>query len=74
MRTVELDDDLIANAEAIAREQGKTVDEIVASLAWQGLQANGGFAVRNGARLLIPLPGRPQIDLEFVNALRDEES
>ena len=72
--TLAIDDDVLAVAKSLASRQGKTVGEVVSSLARQGL-ARGrakGQSVRNGLPLLaVRQPGKP-VTLELVNQLRDE--
>ena len=71
--TLELDDDLVAEAKRLAREQGTTMGQVISDLARQSLKGKGERKVRNGIEILVAKPGAPRADLEFVNRLRDEE-
>lgn len=72
--TLALDDDVLAAARVLARQQGSSLGCVVSALARQGLQkpAQSGQASRNGLPLLpIRVDGQP-VDLQLVNSLRDE--
>jgi hypothetical protein len=71
--TLELDDDLLAAARELAREQGVTLGYVISDLARRSLRAKARPAVRNGFPLLVPKPGSARPNLELVNRLRDEE-
>ena len=71
--TLELDDDLVREAKALARQQGVSLGHVISDLAMQSLTAAGPPKYRNGMRLLTPKPGAPPATLELVNRLRDEE-
>jgi hypothetical protein len=69
--TLELDDDLIATAKDLAREQGVTLGRVISELARQSLAAKAPPKVRNGVQLIVPKPGARKPDLQLVNELRD---
>ena len=71
--TLELDDELLVKAKAIAKERGETLGQVISSLANQTLSSQEPPKYRNGFRLIYNKPaGRPHT-MEFVNELRDEE-
>lgn len=70
--TLDIADDVLAAAKAIAKEQGKTAGEIVSELARMGLKRPFQSGVRNGVPLLSVKDPTARITLEMVNALRDE--
>jgi hypothetical protein len=61
--TLELDDDLLATARHLSRQQGVTLGQLISELARQSLAA---------ALLFVPKAGGPRPDLRIVNKLRDE--
>ncbi len=71
--TLELDDDLLAEARRLAKERGVRIGQIISELARQSLSARKPVKMRNGVPLLTPVPGAPRADMELVNRLRDEE-
>jgi hypothetical protein len=70
--TLELDDDVLAEARQLAREQDVTLGQLISDLARQSL-AKAPLRIRNGVRLITSKPGEPRPDMELVNRLRDEE-
>ena len=71
--TLELDDDLLATAKQLSREQGVTLGQLISELARQSLAAKAPVKVRNGVLLLVPKSGAAKPDLRMVNKLRDDE-
>jgi hypothetical protein len=69
--TLELDDDLLAAARQLARQQGVTLGQLFSELARQSLAARAPLKVRNGALLFVPKRNTPKPDLRTVNKLRD---
>jgi hypothetical protein len=69
--TLELDDDLIAAARQLARQQGVTLGQLMSDLARQSLAVRAPLKVRNGALLFVPKAGASKPDLRIVNQLRD---
>jgi hypothetical protein len=70
--TLELDDDLLATAKQLARQQGATLGEVISELARKSLSASAPPKVRNGAQLFVPKAHASKPDLQIVNELRDE--
>ena len=69
--TLEIDDDVLAAAKAIATAQRKTTGAVVSELARNGLRWPAHLGARNGVPLLtIRNPGA-LVSLDTVNALRD---
>lgn len=69
---VTIDDDVVHAAEKLAREQERTVGEVISELARKSLPPGDQFARRNGFPLL-PKRNGPPVTMELVNALRDED-
>ena len=70
--TLDIDDDLLTAAEAIARERGKTLGAVISELARAALHKPLDVSYRNGVPLL-PVRGEgAPVTLEIVNELRDE--
>ena len=72
--TLALDDDVLAAAGVLARQQGLPLGCVVSGLARQGLQkpVHPGATSRNGWPLLPVRPDAQPVDLQLVNSLRDE--
>jgi len=71
--TLELDDDLVAEAKRLAKQRGETLGRVISELARKSLAATASPRVRNGVQLIEREPGAPRADMELVNRLRDEE-
>lgn len=71
--TLQLDEDVLAAARALAERQGRTLGEVVSELARKGLApAASAPTYRNGIRLMpLRTDARP-MTLDEINALRDE--
>ena len=69
--TLELDDDLLATARQLARQQGVTLGQLLSDLARESLAAKAPLKARNGALLFVPKAGASKPDLRVVNQLRD---
>jgi hypothetical protein len=69
--TLAIDDDVLAAAKAIARQQRRTVGDVVSDLARRGLRRPEPLAHRNGIALLSRGDDRAVVTLETVNSLRD---
>ncbi|MGB9032687.1 MAG: hypothetical protein WCC27_21360 [Acidobacteriaceae bacterium] len=71
--TLAIDDDVLAAAKGLAASEGKSIGEVISSLARKGLAPrNRHQKTRNGVPLLPRRPdGRP-VTMELVNRLRDE--
>jgi hypothetical protein len=71
--TLDIADDVLASAKAIAKEQGKTAGEVLSELARSALYKPFQGGMRNGIPLLPVKDPTARITLELVNALRDDE-
>lgn len=69
--TLELDDDVLAAARQLARQQGVTVGQLISELVRQSLATRAPLKVRNGVLLFVPKAGASQPDLRIVNELRE---
>ncbi|WP_254992708.1 CopG family transcriptional regulator [Cyanobium sp. Cruz CV11-17] len=78
--TLQLDDDMLAAARVLARQQRTSLDAVISELARQALVApapgsssgDPGGDHRNGLPLLPWKEKGAPVDLELVNHLRDE--
>jgi hypothetical protein len=70
--TVDIADDVLAASKSVAREQGKSLGEVLSELARKGLRKPVSKASRNGVPLLKVKNPSMRVTLEIVNALRDE--
>lgn len=70
--TLAIDDDVLVAAKALARQQDRSVGEIITDLARRSLRRPQAGGERNGVPLLSPQPDAPPVTLEIVNTLRDE--
>ena len=70
--TLAIDDDVLLAAKAMARQQDRSLGEVISDLARNSLRRPQAGAERNGIPLLSTRPDGPMVDLEMVNALRDD--
>lgn len=70
--TLAIDDDVLLAAKAMARQQDRSVGDVISDLARRSLRRPPTGGERNGIPLLASRPDGPMVDLEMVNALRDE--
>lgn len=70
--TLAIDDDVIIAAKAIARQQDRSLGEVISDLARRSLRRPTTAGERNGIPLLSFTPDAPPVTLETANALRDE--
>ena len=70
--TLAIDDDVLMAAKAMARQQDRSVGEIISALARRSLQRPQTGGERNGIPLLSPRSDSPPVTLDIVNGLRDE--
>lgn len=71
--TLSIEDDVLAAAKELAARQGKTLGEVISSLARQALRPKRPTKrTRNGVPLLTLRPGSKRVTPELVNQLRDE--
>jgi hypothetical protein len=75
--TLDIDDQVLALAEEFARQQGKSVAQVVSELARKALEAPDTPAdvpqYKNGIRVFRARPGALPMTLEQINRIRDEE-
>ena len=71
--TIEIDDDILSVARELAKQQNKTMGQVVSALARQALTTGVHSGVRNGVPLFSPLETPRPVTMELVNRLRDEE-
>ena len=69
--TLELDDDLLATARQLSRQEGVTLGQLISELARQSLAAKAPLKVRNGVLLFVPKAGASKPNMRIVNQLRD---
>lgn len=72
--TLAIDDDVLVEARALAKQQNRSVGEIISDLARRAMRRPPAGSQRNGIPLLAPRPETPLVTLELVNSLRDELS
>ena len=70
--TLAIDDDVLAAAKAIAEQEHRSVGAVLSDLARRALRRPPPPATRNGIPLLPRGNGNVVVNLETVNALRDE--
>ena len=70
--TLDIDDDVLAAAKAVAKEQGKTAGAVVSELARRGLRRPTRLNSRNGVPVIEVKSPNVRVTLDIVNALRDE--
>jgi len=70
--TINIDDDVLAAAKAIARQRNQTIGKVVSELARNALRPRAASGERNGVPLLPARHPGTIVTLDVVNALRDE--
>ena len=71
--TLSIEDDVLAAAKELAAREGKSVGEVISTLAREALRPKRtGRRTRNGVPLLPVRSGSKRVTLELVNQLRDE--
>jgi hypothetical protein len=70
--TLAIDDDVLVAARAMARQQRKSLGEVVSDLARRALRRPQAPTARNGIPLLPVSDEAAVVTLETVNKLRDE--
>ncbi|MGH8158427.1 MAG: hypothetical protein ACREPQ_09920 [Rhodanobacter sp.] len=71
--TLQLDEDVLSAARALAERQGRTLGEVVSELARKGLAPVANSPqYRNGIRLMPVRPDARPMTLDEINELRDE--
>jgi len=69
--TIDLDGDILGLVKQLAAERKESLGRVLSSLARLSLTREAAAPVRNGIRLLEPLPGKVSMTLEEINRLRD---
>jgi hypothetical protein len=70
--TLDIDDDVLAAAREIARQQGLSIGKVVAELARHALTPREAGASRNGIALFPIQPGATIVTSEMVRGLMGE--
>ncbi len=70
--TLAIDDDVLIAAKAIARQQHRSLGEVVSDLARRALERPQPSANRNGIPLIPRGEGSVVVTIDIINALRDE--
>jgi len=70
--TLAIDDDVLVVAKAMARQQDRSLGEVISDLARRSLRRPKSDGTRNGIPLLSSKPDTQPVTLEAVNALRDD--
>ena len=71
--TLAIDDDVLAAAKEMATSEGKSVGEVISTLARGALRpAPSRRTTRNGVPLLPVRPGAPRVTSELVRQLEEE--
>jgi hypothetical protein len=70
--TLTIDDDVLVAAKAIARQEHRSLGEVVSELIRGALYQGATLAARNGIPLLAAPDGKTVVTLDIVNALLDE--
>ena len=70
--TLNLDDDVMEAARAIAERRGQSIGIVISELARRGLTPASNGPVRNGIRLFPVRPGAGSVTPEIVKSLLDE--
>jgi hypothetical protein len=70
--TLAIDDDVLIAAKSIARQQQRSIGEVISDLARRALRRPESPVVRNGMNLIARGDDQTIVTLETVNALRDE--
>lgn len=70
--TLSIDDDVLTAAKALAKQEHRSVGEVISDLARRAIRRPQAAGQRNGIPLLSPRPGTSLVTLDLVNSLRDE--
>lgn len=70
--TLDLEDDVLLAARAIARQRGLSMGKVLSDLARQALTQQPANTSRHGVPLFPVQPDAGPVTLELVNRLRDE--
>ncbi|WP_324308490.1 hypothetical protein [Thermomonas sp.] len=70
--TLQLDEDILSAARALAAQQGRTLGEVVSALARKGLTPAAAPKTRNGIRLMPVRGDAKPTGLDVIHQLRDD--
>lgn len=70
--TIDLEEDVLMAAKALARQRGVSIGKVLSELARQALARPGASTTRNGIPLFPVQPGAGVVTPELVSQLRDE--
>ena len=70
--TLAIDDDVLLAAKAMARQQNRSLGDVISDLARTSLRRPEPRSERNGIPLLGVMPDAPPVTLELVNGMRDD--
>lgn len=70
-RTIDLDEDILGLVKQLAVERKESLGKVLSDLARLSLSREAAAPVRNGIRLLKPLPGKVSVSLVEINGLRE---
>ena len=73
--TIDLEDELLRTAKAIAEARSKTLSAVITDLAWRGLRADlaEDVSMRNGFPVLATRSGAQPVTPEHVAQLLDQD-
>ncbi len=71
--TLDIDDDILLAAKALARDRQTSAGKVISELARKGLTRPVSFKARNGIPQLPVRPDGGIVTLDLVNRLRDED-
>ena len=70
--TIDLEEDVLLAAKAIAKQRGSTIGQVLSDLARQTLTSRASISKKHGLPLFPVRPDAGVVTLELVNRLRDE--
>ncbi len=70
--TIDIDDDVLADAEQLARQTSQTVGKVLSSLSRMQLKLSLSASTGRSGFPLLPMRDPTPVTLEDVNRLRDE--
>ncbi|MCX6602395.1 MAG: CopG family transcriptional regulator [Acidobacteria bacterium] len=69
--TIDLDEDILGLVKQLAVERKESLGKVLSTLARLSLSREATAPVRDGIRLLKPLPGKVSVSLVEINGLRE---
>ncbi len=70
--TIDIDDDVLADAEQLAKQTSQTVGKVLSALSRKPLKMTLSASGSRSGFPLLPMRDPTPVTLEFVNRLRDE--